>query len=419
MSEKPSREPENKGLTAMLRTTTRRKFIGWGSLVAGWAALPNPTKVLSLDSDIDTIARKSGQVCPKVTLLEDGSFQAGGMGWQLGQGCRIVSLESAPSPQVLYVRSRGTSTGRAVILSPTPGKTYTVHGLMRTQTVRPLEPDGCAVMSLDQLWYQAWFGQRTKFATLTGSNDWTPFSYTFECRLTEWFELSLGLYRAEGEAWFTNLTLVEGTKASEISDVIPREEERGFSTPSRRHKANVAIFRDGVPLRGTPTDPNALGGILQEAGYQVDYITAEQLSDPRQFSRDRFDILVLPYGPSFPAPAQKPLVMFLSKGGSFFSVGGYAFDNPLVKTSNGWIGEADALNEDEGIEMIGGFNSGQSLDAWKSAGWQIHSPECCSLDETQLHQGHKPAKVAVGEDGWWKEASWEYEVGEVHHSCPK
>jgi len=56
-------------------------------------------------------------------------------------------------------------------------------------------------MSLNQFAYQAWFAEEKKFATLTGTHDWTPFSYTFECKYAEWFELSLGLYRAEGEAW--------------------------------------------------------------------------------------------------------------------------------------------------------------------------------------------------------------------------
>jgi hypothetical protein len=269
-------------------------------------------------------------------------------------------------------------------------------------------------MSLDQLWYQAWFAAKKKFATLTGSHDWTPFSFTFECKLAEWFELSLGLYRAEGEAWFTNLTLVEGTKASEIREVIPREEDRGFPTPKRSAKANVAVFRDNIPVRGTPSNPDTLGALLQGAGYQVEYLSAEQLSDPGQFSRERYDILVLPYGPSFPAPARKTLVTFLSRGGSFFSAGGYAFDNPLLKSSRGWVGESEALAEEKGTELIRGGSFEGSLDDCKSAGWKILRPQCCALDETQAHEGRQSAKVTVGEDDWWKEASWEYEVGGIH-----
>jgi hypothetical protein len=62
---------------------------------------------------------------------------------------------------------------------------------MRTNAVNALELDGCAVMSLGQFGYPAWFVEEKKFATLTGTHDWIPFSYTFECKYVEWFELSL------------------------------------------------------------------------------------------------------------------------------------------------------------------------------------------------------------------------------------
>lgn len=413
MSDDSKREEEGK-LPANLRTPTRRQFIGWTSLIAGWAALPGQRTPLSLGSMLSESPEQLNEGATKITLLEDGGFKAGGLGWQMGQGCQLISMEKAPSPQALHVQCRGTSSARALILGPVPGKTYTVHGFMRTNAVRPLEPGGCAVMSLDQLWYQAWFAEKKKFASLTGSHDWAPFSFTLECKMAEWFELSLGLYRAEGEAWFANLTLVEGTTASEISEVVSREEERGFPSPVRSAKANVAIFRDNVPVRGTASNPESLGSLLQSAGYQVEYLSAERLSDPGQFSRDRYDILVLPYGASFPALAQKALVSFLRRGGSFFSTGGYAFNNPLLKTSRGWLSESEALAEEKGTELIREGSFEGSLDDCKSAGWKILRPECCSLDSAQVHEGRQSAKVAVSENEWWKEAIWEYEVGDVH-----
>jgi len=409
-----SRDENELALSATVRTPNRRQFIGWTSLIAGWAVLPKPTALLSLGPISPRPPETSAQAPAKISLLEDGGFQAGGLGWQMGQGCRIITMERAPGPQVLYVHHRGTTSARALILGPVRGRTYTVHGFMRTSAVKPLEPGGCAVISLDQLWYQAWFAEKKKIATVTESHDWAPFSFTFECKMAEWFELSLGLYRAEGEAWFTNVTLVEGTTVTEISEVVSREEDRGFPTPERSAKANVAVFRDNVPVRGTASNPETLGGLLQSAGYEVEYLSAEQLSNPGQFSRERHDILVLPYGASFPAPAQKTLVSFLRRGGSFFSTGGYAFNNPLLKTSKGLLSESDALAGENGAELVRNGNFEGSLEACKSDGWKIVRPECCSLDTAQARDGHQSAKVTVRENEWWKEAFWEYEVGDVH-----
>jgi len=393
----------------------RRQFISWNSLVAGWAALPRQAAALSWLGDLGTGEAGPGRSGLEPTLLEDGGFNHGARGWQLGTGCEVVTLEKGPSEKGLYVHSQGTSTTRAVILSPEPGMTYTVQGYMRTSDVKPLETGGCAVMSLNQFEFQGRPMGERNFAELTGSHDWTPFSYTFKCApLVLWFELSLGLYRAEGQAWFANVTLVEGPGPAKISEVLPREEEPGLPTPKRTSPANVAVWRDQIPVMGTASDPDFLGATLQQAGYQVEYLTSDQLADPGQFTREKYDILVLPYGASFPAPAQKTLEKFLHEGGSFFSTGGYAFNNPLLKGKTGWITEEEALNADPGVELIQEGDFEGTLAACKAAGWTIQNPGACSLDSTQAHQGRQSALVSVGEDGWWKEASWEYEITGMH-----
>lgn len=98
----------------------------------------------------------------------------------------------------------------------------------------------------------------------------------------------------------------------------------------------VAIFKDDIPASGAPSSPDELAGLLQEAGFATEFLTSEGLADSRQLARDRFDVLLLPYGASFPVAAADNFRSFLRAGGKFLSTGGYAFDNLLERTSDGW-----------------------------------------------------------------------------------
>jgi hypothetical protein len=109
-------------------------------------------------------------------------------------------------------------------------------------------------------------------------------------------------------------------------------------TPARsaEQPAAVAVFKDDIPASGAPSSPDQLAGILREAGFETAFLNSEQLADRRQLTRDRFDVLLLPYGPSFPVQAADNFRRFLHAGGKFLSTGGYAFDNLLARTSHGW-----------------------------------------------------------------------------------
>ena len=259
------------------------------------------------------------------------------------------------------------------------------------------------------------------FAQLTGTHDWTPFSYTFLCALpsewrleTTWLELSLGLYRAQGEAWFADVTVVEGTEPAKVADVIPRDEQKGYPAPSRKSLANVAVWRDQVPVQGTASNPEFIGQTLQHAGYQVEFITSVQLADAKQLTRERFDILVLPYGASFPASAQAALETFLKRGGSFFATGGYTFNSPLLKGKDGWMTESAALAADVGTEVVREGKFEANLAACQSAGWKITNPRTCLLDSTQAHEGRQSAQVKHDEEFCCETSTWEFEAP-VHH----
>jgi len=400
---------------------SRRKFIQWSSLVMGWARVSPVARPLSLANfPLGPANLPAGT--EKVTLLDDGAFHRQGRGWQMGPGCEIISANGAPTPEVLHVKAHGSTTARATILSPESGKTYTVHGYMRTREIEPLEEGGGAVMLLGQYEFVARrAAEEHTLAKLTGTHDWTPFSYTFLCappsewRLeTVWLEISLGLYRAQGEAWFADVTVVEGPEATKVANVITREEQKGYPAPPRKSLANVAVWRDEVPVEGTASDPGFIAHTLQRGGYQVEFISSVQLADPQQLTRERFDILVLPYGASFPASAQAALQTFLKQGGSFFATGGYAFNNPLLKGAGGWITESEALKADPGAEEVREGNFEANLEACQSAGWKISNPRTCLLDSTQAHEGRQSAQVKQGEENCSQNSTWEFETP-VHH----
>jgi hypothetical protein len=99
---------------------------------------------------------------------------------------------------------------------------------------------------------------------------------------------------------------------------------------------NVAIFKDDIPPSGAPADPDELAELLRQPGWRVGWLDSEQLADPQGLNREHIDVLVLPYGASFPVKAAGNFRRFLRAGGGFVSVGGYAFDNLLERTPAGW-----------------------------------------------------------------------------------
>ena len=101
-------------------------------------------------------------------------------------------------------------------------------------------------------------------------------------------------------------------------------------------ECSVAIFKDDIPPSGAPADPDEVAELLRQPGWRVGWLNAEQLADPQRLNRDAVDVLVLPYGASFPVKAADNFRRFLGTGGGFVSVGGYAFDNLLERTPAGW-----------------------------------------------------------------------------------
>jgi hypothetical protein len=129
-------------------------------------------------------------------------------------------------------------------------------------------------------------------------------------------------------------------------------------------KANIAVFRDErvpIPPEAAPSDPTYLGELLTTEGYGVSYLTAQDLATGELLAPERFQLLVLPYGPSFPDGAVDNLRRYLAEGGRFFSTGGYAFDNVYLEMRED--GKSGNLVGNGGFEQAGAMET-------DPAGWQ-------------------------------------------------
>jgi hypothetical protein len=83
----------------------------------------------------------------------------------------------------------------------------------------------------------------------------------------------------------------------------------------------------GIPAsEAGASDPKYLAGLLRRAGCEVTLLGPDGVSDPSVLSAQEFGLVVLPYGPWFPAGAVETFRGYLAQGGSFLSTGGLAFD---------------------------------------------------------------------------------------------
>jgi len=164
-----------------------------------------------------------------------------------------------------------------------------------------------------------------------------------------------------GTAYFDAVQLEVGTTPSDYApspadtraraqDLRWRDEATAFLQAAgwtREAGRNVALLAEVLPCQGAATGPEELAVALAPAGYRVTRLQADQLANPEILSASVFDVLMLPCGEAFPASAHEALLGYLASGGCFLSVGGYAFDRPLVKADGQWLAP-DRLPEGRG-----------------------------------------------------------------------
>ncbi len=95
-----------------------------------------------------------------------------------------------------------------------------------------------------------------------------------------------------------------------------------------------------VPKQKGHADPQRLVNLLRRNGFSVRLLSSSDLSNPH-LTPQKIAIIILPYGPHFPANAVENFRRYLKSGGKFVSLGGYAFDE--VYERDGGRGTIDGL----------------------------------------------------------------------------
>jgi hypothetical protein len=277
----------------------------------------------------------AGAPAVSANLLENGGFERARGGWALpATACQddAVARSGNASLRMTAGMARQDLTGLAT------GTTVTCAAALKLQDVRKTAADGYAFAAVYQLDDFDEVIASHDFVRRTGTTAWEWRHYTFTvaegCRLVS---VRCGLFQAEGTAWFDDFTLVTGGEPREFGQFAEAEREavqRLGLVPSPR--GNIALFKDDIPAAGAPASPDFLRATLRKAGFGAACLTSEQLADGRCLSRAWFDLVILPYGDSFPVAAADNFRRFLRDGGKFLSMGGYAFDHLLERTAKGW-----------------------------------------------------------------------------------
>ncbi len=249
------------------------------------------------------------------------------------------------------------------------GGKYVLSAYVRTEDVR----DGAgAYMGMN--YYD---GQGTRITwtdteqRLTGTTPWTRVVQLFSVPITATRVDATLVLHGHGAAFFDRVQVEPGDVAT---DWVSREasgaarelpEDLGL-TPSSA--GNVAILRDALPITGTASDPEYLRMLVEQAGYGCAFLDAQALADPELLSYTWFDVVVLPYGASFPAAAAESLLAFCRDGGSLFAFGGYPFDRLLARQGDVWKDVADLTPDESKLTVLFDLAGGP-------AGWSVGGRE--------------------------------------------
>jgi hypothetical protein len=350
-----------------------------------------------------------------ITMLEDGGFQGSAWGWQFTDGAKVADLARRQGRRSVHVHTESGDYARFLVLGPVIGKTYTLSGWVKTEGIVQQEEEAGAYLTASQFEFQGRPTEYTvdgkqipekRFGNFTGTSDWRRFSQSFTCLPgTTWFEVVVGIYRASGSAWFTDLTFVEGTEAVEFENAVDywtalEWAHKDALQSGARNRPAAAILRDSLPVRGKASDPELLAKVLRET-YDVTFLTADQLADTKRLNRADFDLLVLPYGESFPLPARESVEKFLGDGGDLLSTGGYAFQAPLVSKAGKWEFYDEAVRAESGENLLPAF-------AAEGTAWAALEPKYASAESALLAEsGQQMAgKVSVPAPAWNQNSAW-------------
>jgi hypothetical protein len=271
----------------------------------------------------------------QTNLLLNGGFEHGAGDWRLSGTAQVDHAVAGGGRASLRVSSGGAQQD---ILGLSVGAAFTCTAALKVLDVQKTAAAGYAFIAICQLDDFDQVVTAHDFLQAAGTGDWQPRSHTFTvvegCRTVS---VRCGLFQATGTAWFDHFTLVPGDQAVDFDRFAAEDaalvRQLGLATNTL---GSIAVFNDDLPPSGAPSSPEHLAGVLRGSGFGVAFLDSEQLADRRLLNRATFDVLVLPYGASFPVHAADNFRRFLREGGKFLSTGGYAFDNLLERTPQGW-----------------------------------------------------------------------------------
>ena len=297
------------------------------------------------------------------------------------------------------------------------GQPYTLSAWVKTEDVA----DGAgAYVSLN---FYKTGGERVAYSDstehLVGTGEWHRLSVTATPPAEAVDMRALLLLHGHGTAHFDDVQLQAGEQAgdyrpsradsaSAAADAAARDAAESYFRDvgyRRLPGKNLGLLRDDLPALGCPSDPETLADVLRRAGYRVDFLDGEQLANPAILARERFDLILLPYGRAFPAAARETFQSYLAEGGCFVSTGGYAFDTQLVNTPQGWA-EPAALPREVGPRSVSllDFDSGDP-STWPAGGGPGGPAPQLSIDREQPAQGTGALRFSVKGMRHWATAT--------------
>jgi hypothetical protein len=294
------------------------------------------------------------------------------IGWSFPPNSSLDYSVFKSSPPSLRIEG---SYGATYSLFVGENERFTLSGWIKTKDVKPtVEDKGYAFLAVYEYDFHGRLLAFKDIVNITGTQDWSFYSYSFTTPPgTFYINIYCGLYQAEGTAWFDDIALTKG------DEPLMSTKDKPLPPSSGR----IAIFKDDIPPKGAFTSPELLHSLLKQEGFNPSFISADQLET--ELKRENYDLLIISYGESFPAKGARALFNFLREGGSLFTTGGYAFQNPLYKIGDKWVGEEEANSLQPNLFPAGDFTD---LSVWKKGAG-------CEIDEENRFQGKPTAKVSL------------------------
>jgi hypothetical protein len=101
----------------------------------------------------------------------------------------------------------------------------------------------------------------------------------------------------------------------------------------------AAVFTDELPGH-RDSFAHEIASQVSAAGYAVEFIGLNVLTNPGGLAAGKFDLLVLAGARSLPAPAAPAIESYLQQGGDLLALGLPAWESPLFELEGRWMTRA-------------------------------------------------------------------------------